>query len=125
MLSDIGTTTLPPGRGVRAPGDPDECGTLGLKGAGCVRSAGRRWPASTRQRAQPRAQPRAPRTGGGGGGYPVAEAGLITDTEQAEKILAHVEADAVLLLRTPSWARHAAQELAGDVHVPEQYHRWV
>ncbi|MGI5373528.1 NADH:flavin oxidoreductase/NADH oxidase [Streptomyces sp. CA-251387] len=60
---------------------------------------------------------------------PVAAVGLITDAEQAEKIVANGEADAVLLgrelLRTPSWARHAARELGGDVHVPDQYHRSV
>lgn len=60
---------------------------------------------------------------------PVAAVGLITDAEQAEKILANGEADAVLLgrelLRNPSWARHAARELGGDVHVPDQYHRSV
>jgi 2,4-dienoyl-CoA reductase-like NADH-dependent reductase (Old Yellow Enzyme family) len=60
---------------------------------------------------------------------PVAAVGLITDVEQAEKILANGEADAVLLgrelLRTPSWARHAARELGGEVRVPDQYHRSV
>jgi 2,4-dienoyl-CoA reductase-like NADH-dependent reductase (Old Yellow Enzyme family) len=60
---------------------------------------------------------------------PVAAVGLITEAEQAEKILANGEADAVLLgrelLRSPSWARHAARELGGDVHVPDQYHRSV
>ncbi|MFI9170336.1 NADH:flavin oxidoreductase/NADH oxidase [Streptomyces lincolnensis] len=60
---------------------------------------------------------------------PVAAVGLITEVEQAEKILANGEADAVLLgrelLRNPSWARHAARELGGDVHVPDQYHRSV
>ena len=60
---------------------------------------------------------------------PVAAVGLITEAEQAEKILANGEADAVLLgrelLRNPSWARHAARQLGGDVHVPEQYHRSV
>ncbi|MEU6992258.1 NADH:flavin oxidoreductase/NADH oxidase [Streptomyces sp. NPDC046465] len=60
---------------------------------------------------------------------PVAAVGLITEVEQAEKILANGEADAVLLgrelLRDPSWARHAARELGGDVHVPDQYHRSV
>lgn len=57
---------------------------------------------------------------------PVAAVGLITDVEQAEKILANGEADAVLLgrelLRNPSWARHAARELGGEVRVPDQYH---
>lgn len=60
---------------------------------------------------------------------PVAAVGLITETEQAEKIIANGEADAVLLgrelLRRPSWARDAARELGGDVHVPDQYHRSV
>ncbi|KAA0927063.1 NADH:flavin oxidoreductase/NADH oxidase [Streptomyces apricus] len=59
----------------------------------------------------------------------VAAVGLITDVEQAEKILANGEADAVLLgrelLRNPSWARHAARGLGADVHVPDQYHRSV
>ncbi|MFJ8635757.1 NADH:flavin oxidoreductase/NADH oxidase [Streptomyces sp. NPDC093568] len=60
---------------------------------------------------------------------PVAAVGLITEAEQAEKIIANGEADAVLLgrelLRNPSWARHAARELGADVHVPDQYHRSV
>ncbi|MGW1717402.1 NADH:flavin oxidoreductase/NADH oxidase [Streptomyces sp. NPDC002156] len=60
---------------------------------------------------------------------PVAAVGMITDAEQAEKILANGEADVVLLgrelLRNPSWARHAARELGGEVHVPDQYHRSV
>jgi 2,4-dienoyl-CoA reductase-like NADH-dependent reductase (Old Yellow Enzyme family) len=60
---------------------------------------------------------------------PVAAVGLITEAGQAEKILVGGEADAVLLgrelLRNPSWARHAARELGGEVHVPDQYHRSV
>ncbi|KUO19435.1 NADH:flavin oxidoreductase/NADH oxidase [Streptomyces dysideae] len=60
---------------------------------------------------------------------PVAAVGLITDAEQAEKIIANGEADAVLLgrelLRNPSFARLAARELGADVHVPDQYHRSV
>ncbi|MFE7173736.1 NADH:flavin oxidoreductase/NADH oxidase [Streptomyces sp. NPDC057616] len=64
-----------------------------------------------------------------GTSLPVAAVGLITETEQAEKILANGDADAVLLgrelLRNPSWARHAARELGADVHVPDQYHRSV
>ncbi|WP_055697220.1 NADH:flavin oxidoreductase/NADH oxidase [Streptomyces silaceus] len=60
---------------------------------------------------------------------PVAAVGLITEVEQAEKILANGEADAVLLgrelLRDPSWARRAARELGDEVHVPDQYHRSV
>ncbi|MCH5676326.1 NADH:flavin oxidoreductase/NADH oxidase [Streptomyces gilvus] len=64
-----------------------------------------------------------------GTSLPVAAVGLITEVEQAEKILANGDADAVLLgrqlLRDPSWARHAARELGADVHVPDQYHRSV
>ncbi|MEU0369242.1 NADH:flavin oxidoreductase/NADH oxidase [Streptomyces sp. NPDC006283] len=60
---------------------------------------------------------------------PVAAVGMITDAQQAEKILANGEADAVLLgrelLRNPFWARHAARVLGGEVHVPPQYHRSV
>ncbi|MEU6819735.1 NADH:flavin oxidoreductase/NADH oxidase [Streptomyces atriruber] len=60
---------------------------------------------------------------------PVAAVGLITDIEQAEKIVANGEADAVLLgrelLRDPSWARRAGRELGAEVHVPDQYHRSV
>ncbi|MFI9583392.1 NADH:flavin oxidoreductase/NADH oxidase [Streptomyces sp. NPDC052236] len=62
-------------------------------------------------------------------GLPVAAVGMITDAEQAEKILANGEADAVLLgrelLRNPSFARHAARELGGLVNTPDQYHRAV
>ncbi|MER5409879.1 NADH:flavin oxidoreductase/NADH oxidase [Streptomyces sp. NPDC002769] len=62
-------------------------------------------------------------------GLPVAAVGLITDAEQAEKIVANDEADAVLLgrelLRNPSFARLAGRELGSEVHVPEQYHRSV
>ncbi|MEV0239710.1 NADH:flavin oxidoreductase/NADH oxidase [Streptomyces sp. NPDC050674] len=62
-------------------------------------------------------------------GLPVAAVGLVTDVEQAEKILANGEADAVLLgrelLRNPSWARLAARELGAEVRVPDQYHRSV
>ncbi|MGY6018960.1 NADH:flavin oxidoreductase/NADH oxidase [Streptomyces spinosirectus] len=64
-----------------------------------------------------------------GTSLPVAAVGMITEAEQAEKILANGDADAVLLgrelLRNPSWARHAARELGADVHVPDQYHRSV
>ncbi|MFB7509556.1 oxidoreductase, partial [Streptomyces broussonetiae] len=60
---------------------------------------------------------------------PVAAVGLITEAEQAEKIVTNGEADAVLLgrelLRNPSWARHAARELGGEVTVPNQYLRSV
>ncbi|WP_046494988.1 NADH:flavin oxidoreductase/NADH oxidase [Streptomyces odonnellii] len=58
---------------------------------------------------------------------PVAAVGLITDAEQAEKIVANGEADAVLLgrelLRDPSWARRAAGALGASVQTPPQYHR--
>ncbi|WP_435612510.1 NADH:flavin oxidoreductase/NADH oxidase [Streptomyces sp. bgisy159] len=60
---------------------------------------------------------------------PVAAVGLITEAEQAEKILANGEADAVLLgrelLRDPSWARRAARTLGAQTRVPEQYLRSV
>ncbi|MEU8461466.1 NADH:flavin oxidoreductase/NADH oxidase [Streptomyces sp. NPDC029003] len=58
---------------------------------------------------------------------PVAAVGLITEPEQAEKILANGEADAILLgrelLRDPYWARRAAAELGGELRMPVQYHR--
>jgi 2,4-dienoyl-CoA reductase-like NADH-dependent reductase (Old Yellow Enzyme family) len=58
---------------------------------------------------------------------PVAAVGLITEPDQAEKILANGEADAVLLarelLRDPSWAQHAAAAVGGEAHVPQQYRR--
>jgi 2,4-dienoyl-CoA reductase-like NADH-dependent reductase (Old Yellow Enzyme family) len=60
---------------------------------------------------------------------PVAAVGLITEADQAEKIVANGEADAVLLgrelLRDPFWARRAARELGGAVRVPDQYLRSV
>nr|WTB29430.1 NADH:flavin oxidoreductase/NADH oxidase [Streptomyces sp. NBC_00830] len=60
---------------------------------------------------------------------PVAAVGLITEPQQAEKIVADGQADAVLLgrelLRSPSWAQHAARELSGEVHKPAQYLRAV
>lgn len=58
-------------------------------------------------------------------GLPVAAVGLITEPEQAAKIVANGEADAVLLgrelLRDASWARRAARELGGEVAAPDQY----
>ncbi|MET9603506.1 NADH:flavin oxidoreductase/NADH oxidase [Streptomyces sp. NPDC006512] len=58
---------------------------------------------------------------------PVAAVGLITEPEQAEKILANGEADAVLLgrelLRDPFWARRAAAELGAEIRTPDQYRR--
>lgn len=60
---------------------------------------------------------------------PVAAVGLITEPQQAEKIVADGQADAVLLgrelLRSPSWAQQAARELGGEVHKPAQYLRAV
>lgn len=57
----------------------------------------------------------------------VAAVGLITEAEQAAKILANDEADAVLLgrelLRDPSWAWRAARELGAEPRVPQQYGR--
>jgi 2,4-dienoyl-CoA reductase-like NADH-dependent reductase (Old Yellow Enzyme family) len=58
-------------------------------------------------------------------GLPVAAVGLITDSGQAEKILANGEADAVLLgrelLRDASWPRRAARELGALTPAPSQY----
>ncbi|MET9350582.1 NADH:flavin oxidoreductase/NADH oxidase [Streptomyces termitum] len=58
-------------------------------------------------------------------GLPVAAVGLITESAQAEKILANGEADAVLLgrelLRDASWPRRAARELGAAVFAPPQY----
>ncbi|MFF4961456.1 NADH:flavin oxidoreductase/NADH oxidase [Streptomyces sp. NPDC001222] len=60
-------------------------------------------------------------------GMPVAAVGMITEPAQAQEIIASGKADAVLLarelLRNPYWARHAAQELGGEVVSPVQYHR--
>ncbi|TJZ58759.1 NADH:flavin oxidoreductase/NADH oxidase [Streptomyces piniterrae] len=62
-------------------------------------------------------------------GLPVGAVGLITEARHAEKIVADGQADAVLLgrelLRSPSFAQHAARELGADVHVPSQYHRAI
>lgn len=53
--------------------------------------------------------------------------GLITGAAQAENILAHGQADVVLLarelLRDPYWPFHAAQELGCDITWPSQYAR--
>ncbi|MFC4120656.1 NADH:flavin oxidoreductase/NADH oxidase [Nonomuraea zeae] len=60
-------------------------------------------------------------------GIPAAAVGLITDPAQAQEIITSGQADAVLLgrelLRDPSWARRAAEELGGQVNTPVQYHR--
>ncbi|MFF0474736.1 NADH:flavin oxidoreductase/NADH oxidase [Streptomyces sp. NPDC004284] len=58
-------------------------------------------------------------------GLPVATVGMITESRQAEKILANGEADAVLLgrelLRDASWPRRAARELGATISAPPQY----
>jgi 2,4-dienoyl-CoA reductase-like NADH-dependent reductase (Old Yellow Enzyme family) len=60
-------------------------------------------------------------------GLPVGAVGLITDPQQAEKIVSDGEADAVFLarelLRDPHWAQRAAEALGGDAYWPEQYLR--
>ncbi|MEU9793657.1 NADH:flavin oxidoreductase/NADH oxidase [Streptomyces sparsogenes] len=58
-------------------------------------------------------------------GMPVAAVGLITEPEQAEKIVANGEADAVLLgrelLRDPYWAQRAGRVLGAAATVPAPY----
>ncbi|MGH3415836.1 MAG: NADH:flavin oxidoreductase/NADH oxidase [Actinocrinis sp.] len=58
---------------------------------------------------------------------PVATVGLITEPDQAEKILADEAADAVLLgralLREPNWPQRAAQALGDQIPWPLQYER--
>jgi 2,4-dienoyl-CoA reductase-like NADH-dependent reductase (Old Yellow Enzyme family) len=53
--------------------------------------------------------------------------GLITEPEQAEKIIATGEADVVLMaremLRNPYWPLYAAQKLGADIAWPKQYDR--
>ncbi|PZQ18673.1 MAG: oxidoreductase [Rhodanobacter denitrificans] len=53
--------------------------------------------------------------------------GMITEPEQAERIVAEGEADLVLLaremLRDPYWPRRAARALGVSIDAPEQYHR--
>jgi 2,4-dienoyl-CoA reductase-like NADH-dependent reductase (Old Yellow Enzyme family) len=60
-------------------------------------------------------------------GIPVAAVGMITEPDQAAKILANAEADAILmgreLLRHPTWPLDAAKALGGDVRIPPQYLR--
>ncbi|MBB5938467.1 2,4-dienoyl-CoA reductase-like NADH-dependent reductase (Old Yellow Enzyme family) [Streptomyces zagrosensis] len=62
-------------------------------------------------------------------GLAVGAVGEITEARQAEKIVENQQADAVLigreLLRNPSFARHAARELGGEVAGPIQYHRAI
>jgi 2,4-dienoyl-CoA reductase-like NADH-dependent reductase (Old Yellow Enzyme family) len=58
---------------------------------------------------------------------PTIAVGLITDAVQAEQVVAHGHADAVMLarasLRDPYWPRHAARELRVDLPWPDQYKR--
>ena len=60
-------------------------------------------------------------------GIPTAAVGLISEPVQAEQIVAHGQADAVVLaralLRDPYWPRHAARELGVDMPWPEPYKR--
>ncbi|MFJ6104163.1 NADH:flavin oxidoreductase/NADH oxidase [Streptomyces sp. NPDC092359] len=62
-------------------------------------------------------------------GLPVAAVGLITESEQAEKILMNGEADAVLLgrelLRDASWARRAARELGAQAPAAPPSYAWA
>ncbi|MGW7640280.1 NADH:flavin oxidoreductase/NADH oxidase [Streptomyces decoyicus] len=62
-------------------------------------------------------------------GLAVGAVGLITEARQAEKIIVDGQADAVLLgrelLRSPSFAQHAARELGARTAVPQPYHRAV
>ncbi|KAA0180858.1 NADH:flavin oxidoreductase/NADH oxidase [Cupriavidus gilardii] len=60
-------------------------------------------------------------------GLPTIAVGLITEPEQAESIIANVEADAVSLARAmlydPRWPWHAAAKLGAQVQAPKQYWR--
>jgi 2,4-dienoyl-CoA reductase-like NADH-dependent reductase (Old Yellow Enzyme family) len=60
-------------------------------------------------------------------GIPTIAVGLVTDAVQAEQIVAHGHADAVMLarasLRDPYWPRHAANELKVELPWPDQYKR--
>ncbi|MEU9292534.1 NADH:flavin oxidoreductase/NADH oxidase [Streptomyces sp. NPDC048266] len=62
-------------------------------------------------------------------GLPVAAVGLITESGQAEKIVANGEADAVLLgrelLRDASWARRAARDLGASTHAAPAPYAWA
>jgi 2,4-dienoyl-CoA reductase-like NADH-dependent reductase (Old Yellow Enzyme family) len=64
-----------------------------------------------------------------GSGLPVAAVGLITESEQAERILRDGDADAIFLaravLRDPNWPLRAAHELDVDIEWPKQYERAV
>jgi 2,4-dienoyl-CoA reductase-like NADH-dependent reductase (Old Yellow Enzyme family) len=58
---------------------------------------------------------------------PTATVGLISEPVQAEQIVAHGQADAVMLaramLRDPYWPRHAAKALKVEMNWPDQYKR--
>ena len=60
-------------------------------------------------------------------GLPTIAVGLITEAEQAERIVAGGEADAVALARAmlydPRWPWHAAATLGAQVRAPKQYWR--
>jgi len=60
-------------------------------------------------------------------GLPTIAVGLITDTEQAEAIIADGQADMVALARgilfDPRWPWHAAAKLGAQVEAPKQYWR--
>jgi 2,4-dienoyl-CoA reductase-like NADH-dependent reductase (Old Yellow Enzyme family) len=60
-------------------------------------------------------------------GVATGAVGLITDPQQAERIVADGEADIVLLarefLRDPYFPRRAAKALGGELKIPEQYLR--
>ncbi|CUH61594.1 NADH:flavin oxidoreductase/NADH oxidase [Thalassobacter stenotrophicus] len=60
-------------------------------------------------------------------GLPTIAVGLITEPEQAEKILQDGDADAIALARSmlynPRWPWHAAAALGAQVEAPEQYWR--
>ena len=60
-------------------------------------------------------------------GIPTGAVGMITEPQQAEKVLADSQADVVLLarelLRDPHWPLRAAAELGDDIAWPPQYDR--
>ena len=60
-------------------------------------------------------------------GVPTAAVGMITDSRQAEQIVASGQADLIFLarqfLRDPYWPLHAARELRVEPPVPAQYLR--
>lgn len=60
-------------------------------------------------------------------GIPTAAVGLITEPDQAERIVDSGDADAVFLareiLRNPNWAQHAARALGEPLRFPPNYSR--